>query len=273
MNTRARCQFAPPLRPAPPAYRPRFTLVELLIVVAIIALLAALLLPALARAREGARRAVCMAGLGQLTRAIALYADQSDGRAPAHDSTLNPASFQWNIYCWRGNYPRPWRKINLGWLFPDFLTPGRGLTYCPSFAWASFPAAASDRMWAENWCQPATAFWSGFVLTTYEYRNLYHPPLGARGRLDGAPDRVLLTDWINNSYTSAWAPRTPDICHRDGYAAAFGDGHATYLRDPARTIADLVVPWSQPCTCGTIAPYATFSEKCESAWRVFDANP
>ncbi len=52
-----------------------FTLVELLVVISIIALLMAVLLPALAKAREQAKRVVCMSGIRQLTVAWGLYAD------------------------------------------------------------------------------------------------------------------------------------------------------------------------------------------------------
>src|ERR1041385_5776452 len=69
-----------PSEKVPPAHRGKgFTLIELLIVVAIIAILAAMLLPALSRAKEEARRTICANNLHQLYIGIAMYAGDFNG--------------------------------------------------------------------------------------------------------------------------------------------------------------------------------------------------
>ncbi len=57
-----------------------FTLIELLVVISIIAILMAILMPALKRAREQGQRAVCVSTVKQLTLCWIMYADDNDDR-------------------------------------------------------------------------------------------------------------------------------------------------------------------------------------------------
>ncbi len=118
-----------------------FTLIELLVVIAIIAILAAILLPALAKARENAKSSYCMNNLHQIGASIQLYADENDGCIPwatASDQGVYGIWFQRQLVPYYGKTYAPWNMIDL---------------YCPSFkgsAWVTSPP--SGYVWNFLYC-------------------------------------------------------------------------------------------------------------------------
>jgi len=91
-------------------HRRGFTLIELLVVIAIIAILAAILFPVFARAREKARQTSCLSNLKQIALSVQMYADDYSESLPY--------------------YQRPF-----GWAWYDDLAPymkNRSITVCPS---------------------------------------------------------------------------------------------------------------------------------------------
>ncbi|HOM83342.1 MAG TPA: prepilin-type N-terminal cleavage/methylation domain-containing protein [Armatimonadota bacterium] len=70
--------------------RKGFTLIELLVVIAIIAILAAILFPVFARARENSKRTSCLSNLKQLAQGALMYAQDYDERLPVNSTQGNP---------------------------------------------------------------------------------------------------------------------------------------------------------------------------------------
>ena len=82
-----------------------FTLIELLVVIAIIAILAAMLLPALAKARQRAERVGCMNNQRQLTFAWIMYADDNRETLPPNAATSANGQPSWVAGIMKWDYP------------------------------------------------------------------------------------------------------------------------------------------------------------------------
>ncbi len=103
--------------------RSAFTLIELLVVIAIIAILAAILFPVFAQAREQARRSTCTSNMKQVTLGVLMYAQDYDETLPYQGNPANPradiANYATSLFPVWINSTQPYVKNMAVWYCPS----------------------------------------------------------------------------------------------------------------------------------------------------------
>ncbi|MHC4694076.1 MAG: type II secretion system protein [Planctomycetota bacterium] len=200
-----------------------FTLVELLVVIAIIALLMALLLPALERAREQGKRAMCLNNLRQMMIAWNLYADDNDDKIVNGNTSIGSHNRDGTCWVyWPGRGGLPPERI-------QGIKDGLLFKYCPNFKLYKCPTGIFDEVVtyaivdSMNGYDAIPGAAGKIIKTRMEIRN----PGGRAVFLDEG--RLSPASWTIWSDRERWWDQIT-ARHGDGTNFSFADGRAEYWK-------------------------------------------
>lgn len=166
-----------------------FTLIELLVVIAIIAILAAILFPVFAQAREKARQASCQSNLRQLGLATQMYATDYDETFPIAQYAVPPAIQYWFGQGVAGKYDK-----TLGLLYP--YMKNHQVQRCPS--WTGRARFGDGNGYGYNWQFVGSDLGITFDFSTWP--NLKNPATEAA--LNAPTGKILFAD--SGFYNAPW---------------------------------------------------------------------